>query len=58
MARWTVKRNSVETTLKIETYGGLAEVTISSKKTYDGAFVAHDEIRIPLETLKEMVDAQ
>ena len=58
MTRWTAKRNSIETTLKIETFGGLSEVTVSSKKTYDGESTAHDKIRIPLETLKEMVNAQ
>jgi hypothetical protein len=58
MTKWTAKRNSEETTLKIETFGGMSEVTISSRETYDGISTAHDSIRIPLDALKDMVNAQ
>ena len=58
MTRWTAKRNSIETTLKIETFGGLSEVTVSSRETYNGISTAHDSIRIPLDELRRMVNEQ
>ena len=58
MTRWTAKRIAVETTLKIETFGGLSEVTVSSREKYDGTPTAHDSIRIPLDELRRMVNEQ
>jgi len=58
MATWKRKKSDTETTLKIETCHDSTNVTISSTSLETGKRFAWDTINIPLETLKEMVNAQ
>lgn len=58
MATWKRRKASTETTLKIETREDSTNVTVSSVSIETGKLLAWDQINIPLETLKEMVEAQ
>ena len=57
MATWKRKRADTETTLKMETKRDETQLTISTVNDV-GRMFAWDSINIPLETLKEMVNAQ
>jgi hypothetical protein len=58
MAIWKRKKTDTETTLKIETHLDSTNITIFSVSLETGQKFAWDQINIPLETLKEMVNAQ
>ena len=58
MSTWSRKKTDTETTIKIETCHGSTNVTIFSVSSETGQKFAWDQINIPLETLKEMVNAQ
>jgi len=60
MATWKRKQSThIATTIEISKRAGdEVIVAIDTHKDSDGMRIAHDHIIIPLETLKEMVDAQ
>lgn len=58
MATWKRKKTDTETTLMLETRGDSTNVTIFSVSLETGKKFAWDTINIPLDTLKEMVNAQ